>query len=332
MRRLANRSVIAIVPLVGVLMVAAAASAQALFRGADVEVYDSTGKQVGTLSNGATEVVFRTGLGRTVYLEVSPSRLFGNASLHFPRRGCRGAPFLDRADSGREPSSFVVGPRQTLYVQAGAFSRQWMRSTLTPFGQCWDSAEGGEFAPAILGEIDVADYFTPPFALRASPGAPVPTGEVDEPLEPTDRVVAYDATGKKVAPTMLGVLSTRFALVTAGGDTLILAGVGPAGVGFFESTDCSGTLFQEDYGFSLVDTTVLVGPRRAVYVKTDVPARLTMYSQRVGEECRVLDQANPGGYTRMWAPFAPVGIDLADYFTPPVTFRAGRGIRPLPMQ
>jgi hypothetical protein len=47
-------------------------------------------------------------------------------------------------------------------------------------------------------------------------------------------------------------------------------------------------------------------------------------------QCIILRERVTIGVTRLFAPTAPIGIELADYFTPPFRVRAGRGTRPLP--
>jgi hypothetical protein len=329
-----RRSGTMILALVGVLMGASAASAQALFRSDDVGIYDSTGKRVGPLTN-YSEVVLRTRSGHSVFLQVVPERLFGNANLHFPERGCSGRPFLNRPWASGRSSSWVGGPRQTLYVQAGEFGPQRMRSTLTPDGECRNSVVGGPYAPAERLDVDLADYFTPPFALRAIPEEPVPIGPVAERPDRSDRIVLYDATGKKVGAKIRGSLTTNVVLVTASGITFELGGVGPPRREvYFESTDCSGPRFMQHGGpaASIFVPTFLVGPRSSVYRQAEAAEWRTMYSSMTepSGECRILDQSDPVGYTAWWARYAPIGIDLADYFTPPATFRAGPGLRSLP--
>src|SRR5688500_5238883 len=140
-RAMIGACVTAILVLVGVFAAASAASGQTLFRSDGLVAYDSTGKRVGTLSYAPNrEVTFRTGAGRTVIVSVTPSYLFGNAVLYFPRAGCSGRPFLTRPNTGGQGGSFVGGPRQTVHVQEGAFSRRAMRSTRSPDGRCFNSA------------------------------------------------------------------------------------------------------------------------------------------------------------------------------------------------
>ncbi len=331
-----GRSVASILALIGVFVVASAASAQTLFRSDGLVAYDSTGKKVGTLSNALNpEVTFRTGAGRTVFLFVAPSSLFGNAQLYFPQAGCSGRPFLTRAYSGRQVSSYVGGPRQTVHVQAGAFRRQRMRSTLWPDGQCFNSAWTTDFAPAVLAGIDLADYFRPPFALRATPGEPIPTGAVAEPLDPTDRLVVFDATGKKVGATVGGNSPAwaEVAVVTDSGMTLLLGMTDSymGGHAYFETTDCTGPPFMRGSADGLVPATTLVGPRRSVYERSGQATSRTMSSLDYGDgECRILRTRIGIGDRGYYAPTSPIGIDLADYFTPPFTVRAGRGTRAFP--
>jgi hypothetical protein len=329
---------------VGVLLLAPAASAQGLFRSDALVLYDSTGKTVGTLSQpGNLEVVFRTGAGRTIFVVARAASLNGNANLYFSETGCSGSPFLTRADSGRQPSSHISGPRQTVHVQAGEFGRRRMQSALLADGRCVDSARTSDFARAVPAGIDLADYFTPPFQLRATPGEAIPTGAVAEPLDPTDRLVVYDANGKKVGATRAdGVYAPAaavVAVVTASGMTLLLTVDDSylSGQAYFESTDCTGPPFIFDDGVgdhwaNLVPVTTLVGPRRAVHAPSGNAATRTMSSVDYGSgECYILrNRIGIVGQTGRFVPLEPIGLELADYFTPPFTVRAGRGTRALP--
>ena len=324
--------------LIGVLLAASAGSAQTLFRSESVVVYDSTGKTVGALSRvGFRELTFRTGAGRTLIVSVTPSFFVGSAELLlFPQAGCMGQPFLLRASSGQWVSSYVGGPRQTAYVQAGAFSRRTMRSYRGAIGGCINSVWTADFAPADLAGIDFADYFTPPYSVRATPGDPVPTAAVAEPLETTDRFVVIDAVGKKVGGTLHeGFAAANVALVTDSGLTLLLAVFDShitTGEGaYFASTDCTGPAFIDRPLDELVPATTLVGPRWAVHQQSGEFASRRMASVDWGDgQCMVLRERFTIGVNKPFAPTAPLGIELADYFTPPFTVRAGRGTRPLP--
>lgn len=308
-----------------------------MFRADGLAVYDSTGKTVGTLTNSGgivaevAEVVFRTGSGHNLFVRVYPSRLEGNPFLWYAQPRCSGRPFIGGFESGRQPTSFLLGPRQTVYVQAGAMSPRTMRSRLMPNGRCFDDDNDfEEFAPAQRLGINLADYFTPPFALRATPGEPILTGAVAEALERTDRLVVYDSTGKKVAAV------EAYAVVTDSGITVPMNGVGfNWRSGYFQSTDCSGAPFVIGGNFLVPETNVF-GPRKTVYLRSGEPQRRTMYSLLSGDVCHILrtrvgPQRVIPGLTGNFAPTAPIGIDLADYFTEPFTVRAGRGTSSLPM-
>lgn len=330
-----SRSVTVTLALIGVLVLASVASAQALFRSDGLVAYDSTGKMVGALPTlTSQEVTFRTGAGRTLFLFVYRSAIFGNADLYFPQLRCAGQPFLTRSHSGREPSSYVGGPRQTVRVQAGAFTRRAMRSVLTPYGECWSSPYTADFAPAALAGINLADYFTPPFVIRATPGEPIPTGAVAEPLDPTDRLVVVDATGKKVGATAGPPPAATVVVVTDSGMTLLLgvsdSGIGAGSTPHFESTDCTGPPFISPSPDPLVPDTTAVGPRGSVYERSGPATRRTMSSFTFGGTCMILRSRAGIGNRGNYAPTSPIGIDLADYFTPPFTMRAGSGTRALP--
>jgi hypothetical protein len=344
-----RRGLTPMVAVIGLLLAAPGAYGQALFHGDDLAIYDSTDKRVGRLSNaGIPEVAFRTDAGRTVFVTVTPSRFRGTGTLYFPQVDCGGTPFITRAH--REPSSSVTGPRQTVHVQTGTFARRTMRSLLMPDdGRCVNSTYRTEFARAAPAGIDLADYFTPPFALRATAAEAVPTGAAaePEPLDPTDRLVAYDATGKRVGAAIGGGVSRNVvadvAVVTGSGMTLMLAvsddsldlGAGP----HFESTDCTGPPFmfgsETAHGWGgLVHLTMAVGPRRAVYVRSGDATVRTMSSRAFhsidGIECEILRTRAGIGWRGQYAPTEPIGLELVDYFTPPFIVRAGRATRPLP--
>jgi hypothetical protein len=334
------RGVAVVLAFAGMLIGASAASAQGLFRADDLQVFDSTGKQVGTLSSTAVfitngfdsvEVVFRTGSGSTVLIDVFRDRLGGNSVLYFAEPDCSGPPFVQ---SSRMVASVLAGPRQTVYVQAGPYAPGPMRGALFPDGQCREmvSHPSEQHAPARRLAIDLADYFTPPFALRATAGEAIPTGAVADALDDTDRIVVFDATGKKVAA------ADAYAVVTGSGITIPMVGLEPqVHPLYFESTDCSGPAFLSTFLTDEIGGTSVVGPRKTVYLRSEPAQRRRMFSASMfaGAPCSVLTtQVSPTGFVPGrrgdYAAAAPIGIDLLDYFTPPFTARAGRGTPPVP--
>jgi hypothetical protein len=340
MTRPAGAGVAIVLGLVGVLMAVSTASAQALFRAVDLQVYDSTGKQVGRLLPSyptLPEVLFRTASGHTVIVTVRLSRMVGE-DLYFPQPACGGVPFLFKRWSSAKPVTAVIGGRQTVYAQTGSVRRRTMASTLGSDGQCTELASPvrAAFVRAQRLELDLADYFTPPFALRATPGEPILTGNVDrEPLETTDRLMVRDATGKKVAPV------GAYAVVTDSGATLPLTEADnnrTYGGLVFESTDCSGQPYiggRRD----LVEQAVIVGDRLSIWVRSGEDVVRTVYSgmSTPGGAChRVETVWGPGpnnrrpGLTVTTAPGSPAGIDLMDYFVWPFTVVAGPATRPVP--
>jgi hypothetical protein len=75
---------------------------------------------------------------------------------------------------------------------------------------------------------------------------------------------------------------------------------------------------------------MLVGPRTSLYIPVGTVDQRTMLSLLEADgNCVVLDQSDPGRYFDYWTPYRPTGIDLADYYTPPVELRAGAGVRSL---
>jgi hypothetical protein len=344
--RTPRRTIAVALALAGVVLAASAASAQALFRADSLEVYDSTGKKVGTVAQSnapySMEVVFRTGSGHTLFVNVSPSGFWGTVTrVWFVGRGCLGAPFIEGYYGGgywgRQPSSALIGPRKAVYVQAGTFraTRMRMRSYLEFDGVCWNTDDRNPpvrefFAPAQRLALELADYFTPPFTLRATAtGEPIPTGTSADSLERTDGLVVFDSTGKKVAPAM------AYAVVTDSGVTISLADVNwwYEDVLYFESTDCTGPAFVSVSGASFTATT-FSGPRRTVYQPEAVQTR-TMYSAAYEGGCEVLrTRRGPqwwvNGRQGAYGVAVSLGIDLDDYFTPPFVMRAGKATRALP--
>jgi hypothetical protein len=329
-----RRGVTVALALIGVLALAPAASAQALFRADGLVAYDSTDKVVGDWP----DVMFRTGAGRILFLSVYPSVIVGSSSLYFPQPGCAGQPFLYRSSFARQPHTVVSGPRHTVYIQAGAFSERTMLSTLDRDGTCVSVQFTVDFAPAVLAGIDLADYFTPPFTIRATPGAPIPTGAVAQPLDPGDRFVIFDATGKKVGAPLGGSGSHQVPVVTDSGMTLLLyvsdSAIGADFTAYFESTDCTGSpVIRSSEEMPIFHPFTLVGLRSSVYARSGTATSRTVFSRSTGGSgCAVVRNSRTGalGETANFAPTSPLGIDLADYFTPPFTVRAGTGTRTFP--
>jgi hypothetical protein len=342
----ARRHAAMIVVLGAMLATASSVSAQALFRAADLAVYDSTGKRVGTLSKRAmaraqwqVEVVLRTTSGHTVFLDVD-RRGFVDAgrakTVYFRTADCSGQPFVWAAGPGR-PASTLIGPRETLYVQTGLIRRLTMQSTLRSDGQCYryfppppEFEVDERFAAAKPLPIDLADYFTPPFALRATPGEPIPTGTSTDSLERKDRLIVFDATGKRVAE------ADANAVVSDAGVTMLMNTIDEWEQDvYFESTDCSGPPFLPQWVDHRLTTSIVIGPRKTVYVQTAAVTELTVYSiLRGGAFCAPArtvwrGQETPGIFDR-FAPGATIGVDLADYFTWPFSVRAGTGTQRLP--
>jgi hypothetical protein len=109
------------------------------------------------------------------------------------------------------------------------------------------------------------------------------------------------------------------------------------GGAYFESTDCTGTpfIFGSSVGggdSSLVPTMRLVKPRDAVHAPSGDAARRMMSSFQHGDgTCAVVrNRFGTIGETGFFVALEPIGLELADYFTPPFTVRAGRGTRALP--
>jgi hypothetical protein len=325
-------SVALILALVSALIVPSPARAASLFGADAFEAYDSTGKTLGRMSHWA--VPFRTAAGHTVLVKVHTSNLHGTEwDLWFTEPGCSGQPLLAGGvefSSGRRPASAIVGPRRSVYVATGPYRPATAASLMQSGGVCFDVDDPSRapriFAPAARLEIDLADYFTPPFHVRSVPGDPIPTGADAEPLDSNDRLVVIDSTGKKVTS------AATDAVVTDSGITIPIRQ--EDAFPYFESNDCSGPMFFLRRLPSLIPQTDVSGPRRSVYRATGFERR-TMYSTGSPESCWIIryrtgPQAYTMGHTGDFTPATPVGLDLADYFTPPFTVRAGNGTRPLP--
>jgi len=230
-------------------------------------------------------------------------------------------------------ASVLAGPRQTVYVQAGLYAPGPMRGAIFPDGQCREmvSHPSEQHAPARRLAIDLADYFTPPFTLRATAGEAIPTGPVADSLDVTDGIVVFDSTGKKVAA------AAAYAVVTGSGVTIPMVGMDwQVHQLYFESTDCTGPSFLDTFLWDEIGGTA-VGPRKTVYVRSEAAQRRRMFSASAfpGGPCSVLrTQVSPSGFEPgrpgNYAAAAPIGIDLLDYFTPPFHARAGRGTTPVP--
>jgi hypothetical protein len=285
------------------------------------------------------EVVLRTSSGHTVFLDVDRRGFVdeGRAkTVYFRTADCSGQPFVWAAGPGR-PASALIGPRETLYVQTGLLRPLAMQSVLRSDGQCYRHFPPPEefdiverFAAAKRLPIDFADYFTPPFALRATPGEPIPAETVADSLERTDRLVVFDATGKRVAA------ADANAVVSDSGVTILMNTIAEWEEDvYFESTDCSGPPFLAQWVGQRLTTAIVIGPRKTVYVQTGPSTRFTVYSVRRGgsfcSPARTVwrGQETPG-ILSWWSPAATIGLDLADYFTWPFSVRAGRSTPALP--
>jgi hypothetical protein len=144
-----------------------------------------------------------------------------------------------------------------------------------------------------------------------------------------------DSAGKKLGPTFAGQgAASTVAFVTDSGLTLLLSAfdshIAGGGV-YFESTDCTGAPFMGNGDDDLTPTALVVGPRRAVHTRSGNFAQQRMSSVDWGfGECTILRERFTIGRIGWFAPAAPIGIELADYFTPPFRVRAGKATRKLP--
>jgi hypothetical protein len=334
---------IVVVVLLAVLGVPATSQAETLFRVDRLAVYDGAGRLVGTVAApnvasfeptlAAATVAFRTETGRLVSVLVTQDRLFGDADLHFERANCTGDPLLPRSTRSIDDlftASAVVGPRRTVYVQTGRFRSVVSRSRWDTDGSCVGGFEQEqELAPASTAGIDLADYFTPPFRLRAVAGDAVPRGPSTDALAPTDGLVVFDGTGKRLGATSHGVViatafvtgSKRIVPVRLHGDTISTDEV------YFESANCSGTPFLANSNDALARPTAVLGPRWAVWARNGIHRERIMRSR--GQPGGPCIEAPADGWVVSAASLVSLDLELADYFTPPFTVRAGRETRPL---
>ena len=170
MRRLATGIVVALVATV-----VASSAAQTVRYVDTLAVYDSVGRKVGDVDwQGEftlAEVLFRTGSGKTFAIPVYAGS-WGTDGLAYASEDCTGAAHIAVRDGVSPivgPWVAVAGPRATLYVPGGAFTLQTMTSWRRPDGTCVVDGQWRPYAPAVA-ELDLADYFVPPFVIRARGG------------------------------------------------------------------------------------------------------------------------------------------------------------------
>lgn len=342
-------TIAALLAAVGAWYAGPALAAETLFRVAEMTVHDAAGKRVSTVSAAmvasshpratSANVALRTDAGKLVLITATGPELFGADQLYFTSADCSGRAFLSRpsAAPGLYGGSTLVGPRKTVYVQAGSDREMLARSTWRVDGTCESGFSSAlTAAPAAAAGVDVADYFSPPFSLRATPGAALEPGPAPsaEDLDPADALVVYDATGKKLGATAVSSL-----LEPAGAVLVFVTGSGtivPVAVTrneivldevFYASTDCTGRAFLDAPATDgLKPVTALVHPQATVYAQTAAPRLRSMWSSRDGDgQCASFANGRRGYYV----PAASIGLDLADYLTPPFSVRAGRATRTL---
>jgi hypothetical protein len=326
---------------------APAGGGEALFRVAEMAVHDATGKRVGTLSAAtaatsypsatAATIALRTESGKLVLVTATGRELFGADTVYFTSADCSGRPWLSRPSiaPGLYGASALVGDGKSVYTQSGADREVVARSKWRVDGTC---ETGFSFsttaAPATAAGVDLADYFTPPFSLRATRGAalaPGPAPERDD-LEPTDALVVYDATGKKLGVTGVTTVfepgSAVVAFVTGSG-TIVAVEVTRNEIrqdeSFYTSTDCTGRPFLDaPANGGLKPVTAVLPPRATVHVQAAAPRTRAMWSTRNGDgDCASFENGRHGAYV----PAASTGLELADYFSAPFSVRAGRATK-----
>jgi hypothetical protein len=167
----------------------ASAQGDALLYADRFAVYDSTGRQIGN-SWPTSDIVWRGLFPQHLVVEFRLARIpvmvrlqralltpdgFASDVLQFSERECAGAPMID--SGWWNGSNAVAGPRSTVYLQAGPLQPRQVRSQLTAGGTCRNHTAREPFHYTILlraTDIDLADYFVPPFAVRTRGQTPVP--------------------------------------------------------------------------------------------------------------------------------------------------------------
>ena len=326
------------------LSAAPCAAAETLFRARELTVHDAAGKKVGSVTpdraapiddrgEDRTTVGFRLGSGALVTVEVTRPAIRPSRGLYYREPDCTGQPYV--VDGGGD----IAGARKTVYVPTAPLAfppgSQWY--ALDSRGRCVTRVFPGRAAPAVATTVDLADYFTPPFSLRAIAGAavrPIATGsaaaaepEADDELFRADRSVVHDSRGVVVGPP------GSAAFVTSAGRILVVE-VTIYGSGFythtalrFDQPDCAGSAFLTAHSVIpnasfdyLAPRVAIVGRRSTVWADDgETPRRRTLRSTRVGTRCE--------NYTVTVRSVRAVrtSIDFADYFTPPFSMRTVRG-------
>lgn len=328
-----------------------AAAAETLHTVTEIGVYDATGKKVGLVSpmragavdraNLHANVALRLGSGTRLAVYVTRSAIRPNEGVFFTTADCTGQAYvaLGAADIG--------GARRTVYVVAGSYMEALrLRYAVNGAGQCVPVRTRYGGWPAQPTDVHLADYFTPPFSLRAVAGpelTPIATASAEAQTVADGEAPRLFRVGPTVARdtrgTGIGVVSDSCcdraiaALVTGSGTVLVVAVGAFAGYHTdhylkYELPDCAGATFLgRPGGYGLYEPHAPLAPRLAV-----VGERATVWiGDRRASVQTLRSFRYPDGHcvnqtvTHEVVAATPAGLDLADYLAPPFTFQVMRG-------
>jgi len=322
------------------MTVAPSGAAQTLLRVNKLEVRDATGKRVADISANRAEsgdVALGVGVDGLIFLRLNRQEIEPEGWVTFPTTDCSGPPIVYGSPDSFYRGGKLAGPRRTVYMPGGPVKT--LQEVSYAFdGSCDQLPSVAQVRGALgLRTVDLMDYFTPPFTLRALAGSVVeratPQGATSGGLASATTLGVYDSRGTKLgdadpAPDP----STRVAFLTGAGRIFIVE-VRPTQLWgnadlYYEGDACTGrAFFRPDLRSNdLEPFTAVIGPRRTVFVGSGLAESRTWRSVRY----------NGGDICSTWSPVttpailaAPAGVDLADYFIPPFSVRP-LGLSPVP--
>lgn len=131
--------------------------------------------QVSLVPAAVVYIPFRVGAQRILL----PYNQEGNVwvrtarAVYFEERDCKGTPYLDTSVEALTPPVFITGDRHTLFVANGAFRTLRAKSVTLSYpdhAYCRSGAGSSPFTVRpMVRVLDLADRFTPPFRISASP-------------------------------------------------------------------------------------------------------------------------------------------------------------------
>jgi hypothetical protein len=307
------------------LSVAPSGAVPTLLRVSKLQIRDGAGTRVADISPDRAlrgEVALRIGADDLVFVTLRRQQIDPETLVYFPTADCSGPPIF--AD---DPDAFyrlgvIAGPRHTVYLPGGPVRTRNVRSAEW-YGTCQRWPLFQERGPLGVRAVDLVDYFTPPFTLRAIAGEIVPRAAPETaapgPLATAKTLGVYDSRGTKLADAGPDPdPSTTVAFLTGTGRILIVHVLplrlrGTADL-YFEGDNCTGrAFFSAPAGTNdLPALTALVGPRWTVYSEAGVATTATVRSHLADNTCFA---TFPGPITAR--PAARAGLDLADYFVAP---------------